>query len=77
MSEDNRWWSMFTLEEEKEIEDNIEKNAYYSDGKEEGKIEGARMIAQNMLQDNHPLEVIAKYTGLDIGEIKALNVSKE
>ena len=44
------------------------------DGKIEGKIEGQKEktieIAKTMLQDTYDYELIAKYTGLSIEEIK-------
>ena len=46
------------------------------EGKVEGKVEGqeekAIAIALNMLQDNLPLETIARFTGLTIAQLQRL-----
>lgn len=42
------------------------------EGKEEGKKEGKEEIARNMLADNVPPAMIAKYTGLSPEAIQAL-----
>jgi hypothetical protein len=48
------------------------KDAYFNDGKAEGKIERTLEVAKNMLAENMPLELIAKLTGLSLPQIGAL-----
>ncbi len=53
----------------------------YDRGKVEGKIEGqeekAISIALNMLNDNLPLETIARFTGLTIPQLQKLQAQSE
>jgi predicted transposase YdaD len=48
--------------------DEVVKEIYIRDAKEEGKIE----VARSMLADGLPAETIKKYTGLDENDIQAL-----
>ena len=41
-------------------------------GKEEGKSENAKEVAKRMKQDGLPIEIIARYTGVDLKEIELL-----
>ncbi len=53
----------------------------YDRGKVEGKVEGqeekAIAIALNMLNDNLPLETIARFTGLTIAQLQQLQTQSE
>jgi predicted transposase/invertase (TIGR01784 family) len=42
------------------------------EGREEGRTEERRAFARKLLEDNHPIEEIMKYTGLSREEIRAL-----
>ena len=67
-----------------EREEKWNRQSVYEHGKEAGKAEGKtegisigelqekRKIAKSMLQENIPIETIAKITGLSQGEIKKL-----
>ena len=48
---------------------NTARNWGYDDGKEEGK----KSIAKNLLNDGIPIEVVSRNTGLSIKELKELN----
>jgi predicted transposase/invertase (TIGR01784 family) len=53
----------------------------YDRGKVEGKVEGqeekAIAIALNMLNDNLPLETIARFTGLSIDQLQQLQTESQ
>ena len=70
-----------TDDKERSILDAIQKsrNDFYNDmttakeeGKEEGLKEGKIEIAKNMLKDNVDINIISKYSGLSVEEIKLL-----
>lgn len=42
------------------------------EGREEGRVEGIRLSALNMLKDNLPVDTICRYTGLSEEEVEAL-----
>ena len=42
------------------------------EGREEGRVEGIRLSALNMLKDNLPVDTICRYTGLSAEEVEAL-----
>ena len=55
---------------ERDIKNQIE---YARDeGREEGRVEGIRLSALNMLKDNLPVDTICRYTGLSEEEVEAL-----
>ena len=81
----NEWINKYVNDEEtKELlakwSDYIAENKGYEEGIEEGRIEGieegskqkAYEIAKNMLEENIPIEAIAKFTKLNIEEIEQL-----
>lgn len=48
------------------------KDYAHKEGKAEGLAESTAAIARRMLADNAPVELVAKYTGLDEQEVKTL-----
>ena len=77
----NEWINKYVNDEEtKELlakwSDYIAENKGYEEGKEEGIEEGSKQkayeIAKSMLEENIPIEAIAKFTKLNIEEIEQL-----
>ena len=54
----------------------IDKKVSAEEAFDEGKLEGKKENALNMLKDGLPIEKVAKYSGLSIEQIKALQWSK-
>ena len=55
---------------EREIKNQIEFAR--DEGRVEGRVEGIRLSALNMLKDNLPVDTICRYTGLSEEEVEAL-----
>ena len=81
----NEWVNKYVNDDEtKELlakwSDYIAENKGYDEGFEEGKAEGRKdekiEIAKSMLEDNIPIEIIAKFTKLSIEEIEQLKKEK-
>jgi hypothetical protein len=53
--------------------DEVVKEIYIRDAKEEGQEEGKIEVARSMLADGLPTETIQKYTGLDESDFLALS----
>ena len=85
LMEFNEWVNKYVNDDEtKELlakwSDYIAENKGYDEGFEEGKAEGRKNekieIAKSMLEDNIPIEIIAKFTKLSIEEIEQLKKEK-
>ncbi|MCI9084302.1 MAG: hypothetical protein HFH46_01625, partial [Bacilli bacterium] len=67
--------NLLAIENAKRVHATLMQNAEeegFSKGIEQGSKQEKIDIAKNMLQDNMPIEIIIKYTGLTIKEIESL-----
>ena len=68
--------SFMSYEEDQRLIQNTEKKIAYKDGLEQGIEQGIAQqkseIAKNMLKDTKDYQLISKYTGLSIEDIKKL-----
>ena len=65
--------SFMSYEEDQRLIQNTEKKIAYKDGLEQGIAQQKSEIAKNMLKDTKDYQLISKYTGLSIEEIKEIN----
>ncbi len=77
----NEWVNKYVNDDEtKELlakwSDYIAENKGYEEGKAEGRKDEKIEIAKSMLEDNIPIETIAKFTKLSIEEIEQLKKEK-
>ena len=64
--------SFMSYEEDQRLIQNTEKKIAYEDGLEQGISQEKIEIAKNMLKDTNDYQLISKYTGLSVENIKKL-----